>query len=117
MRKEKRRGGKQSLVLAHAIPYRLHNTLARVHNPTFVLTRIIPCRDPLHSFLFSTYTRAYNGRDWLWETHDHEIKRKEDPTLGPVCLGICRNIVDQEARANEEDDFKEILLARVSFLY
>jgi len=53
----------------------------------------------------------------LWETHDHEIKRKEDPTLGPVCLGICRNIVDQEARANEEDDFKEILLARVSFLY
>jgi len=39
-----------SLVLAHAIRYRLHDILARVHNPTFVLTRIIPRREPLHSF-------------------------------------------------------------------
>jgi hypothetical protein len=45
----------------------------------------------------------------MWETHDHEIKRNEDPTLGPVRLGICRNVVDEEASANEEDDFEEIL--------
>jgi hypothetical protein len=32
---------------------------------------------------------------------------------GP-CLGICRNVVDEEARADEEDDFKEILAAKVS---
>jgi hypothetical protein len=49
----------------------------------------------------------------LWETHDHYIKRKEDPTLSPVCLGICRNVVDEEARADEEDDFEEILAAKV----
>jgi hypothetical protein len=38
------------IVLAHAIHYRLHDALARVHNPAFALTRIIPRRDPLHSF-------------------------------------------------------------------
>jgi hypothetical protein len=53
----------------------------------------------------------------LWETHDHDIKRKEDPTLGPVCLGICRNVVDEEARADKEDDFEEILVAKISVLY
>jgi hypothetical protein len=56
MRKEEKTksGGKQetkaSIFLAHALHYRLHDTLARVHNSTFVLTRIIPRRDPLHSF-------------------------------------------------------------------
>jgi hypothetical protein len=48
----------------------------------------------------------------LWETHDHDIKQNEDPTLGPVCLGICRNVVDEEARADEEDDFEEILAVK-----
>ena len=67
-RKEKKRAGKckklgpPSLVLAHAIRYCLHDTLARVHDPTFVLARIIPRRDPLHCFVFvfvSTYARAW----------------------------------------------------------
>ena len=44
----------------------------------------------------------------MGETHDHDIKRNKDPTLSPVCLGVCRDIVDKEARANEEDDFEKI---------
>jgi hypothetical protein len=44
----------------------------------------------------------------LGETHDHKIKRNKDPTLGPVCLGVGRNVVDEEARADEEDNFEEI---------
>jgi hypothetical protein len=42
------------------------------------------------------------------KTHDHDIKRNKDPALGPVCLGVCRNIVDEEARADKEDDFEKI---------
>ena len=50
-------------------------------------------------------------------THNHEIKRNKDPTLGPVGLGIRRNVVDEETRADEENDFKKILVPKVSFLY
>lgn len=67
-------------------------------------------------FFFLARTRARRKREELCETHDHDIKRKEDPTLGPVCLGICRNVVDEEARADKEDDFEEILVAKVSVL-
>ncbi len=49
------------------------------------------------------------------KTHDHSIKRNEDPTLSPVGLGICRNIVHEEASAHEKDDFEQILAVKVSF--
>ena len=41
-----------SIILAHAIHYRLHDTLACVQDPIFVLTRIIPCRGPLNGTFF-----------------------------------------------------------------
>ena len=47
-----------SLVLAHVIPYRLHDALARVHDPIFALARIIPRREPLDSFYPYARTRA-----------------------------------------------------------
>jgi len=59
----------------------------------------------------------HTKREELWKTHSHDIKQNKDPTLSPVCLSICHNIADEEACANEEDDFKEILAANVSFLY
>jgi hypothetical protein len=49
------------------------------------------------------------------KTHDHKIKRNEDKTLSPIGLGICRNIVDKEASADEKDDFEKILAVKVSF--
>jgi hypothetical protein len=107
-------------VVVHAVRQQRGDTIAstilsaRVYSPTFGLTGIIPCRDSLHSFsFFSTYTLVYKER----EAHNHDIKRNEDPTLSPVCLGICHNVVDEEARADKEDYFEEILAAKVSFLY
>jgi hypothetical protein len=77
------------------------------------LARIVPCREPLHGF--STHTHTHRGKvheqyipEGEGKTHDHEIKRKKDPTLGPVRFGVSRNVVDEEARADEEDDFEEI---------
>ncbi len=49
------------------------------------------------------------------KTHDHSIKRNEDATLSPVRLGICRNIVHEEASPDEKHDFEQILVVRVSF--
>jgi hypothetical protein len=99
--------------LAYAIRYRHHDALARVHGPIFALARIIPRREPLHEFFrirasrevrsMSIYIKSDGG-----ETHDHDIKRNKHPALGPVCLGVGRNVVDEEARADEEDDFEQI---------
>ena len=37
------------------------------------------------------------------ETHDHDIVRDKDQTLGPVRLGVGSHVVDEEARADKED--------------
>src|SRR5712692_8093003 len=98
------------------IYYRLGDALTRVQNPTFVLARIIPCREPLHS-----HARTHTDEVWVvsesdsGKTHDHNIKRNEDATLSPVRLGICRNIVHEEASPDEKHDFEQILVVRVSF--
>jgi hypothetical protein len=41
-------------------------------------------------------------------THDHDIERQEDPAFRPVCLGVRRNVVDEETGTNKEDDFEQI---------
>jgi hypothetical protein len=41
-------------------------------------------------------------------THDHSVERNEDAALGPVGLAICRDIIHEEARADEERYFEQI---------
>jgi hypothetical protein len=111
----KRKMWDTSVILAYAPCYRLDDALTRVQNPIFVLARIIPCRERLHSHACTHRDEVrVVSESSLGKTHDHNIKRNEDPTLSPVSLGICRNIVDEEASADEKDDFEQILAAKVS---
>jgi len=41
-------------------------------------------------------------------THDHDIERQEDPAFCPVCLGVRRDVVDEETGTDKEDDFEQI---------
>ena len=104
-----------SVVLAYAICYRLDDALTRVQNPIFVLARIIPRREPLHSHARTEMSVPVVSESGSGKTHDHNIKRNEDATLSPVRLGICRNIVHEEASPDEKHDFEQILAVKVRF--
>ena len=53
-------------------------------------------------------THTQKVQDLSKATHDHDVERQKDPALRPVCLGIRRNIVDEETSADKEDDFEQI---------
>jgi len=36
------------------------------------------------------------------------LERHKDPTLRPIRLGVCRDVVDEEARADEKNGLKQI---------
>jgi hypothetical protein len=52
-----------------------------------------------------TVNSAYNGQNDA-RTHDHSVERNKDAALGPVGLAVGRDIVHEEARADEERDFE-----------
>ena len=74
--------------------------------PNFVQDNTMPTDPARFKFFLVTHTRkSQRNRNG---THDHDIERQEDPTLRPVRLGVRRDVVDEEARADEENDLEQI---------
>jgi hypothetical protein len=60
-------------------------------------------RVPTHRNFVSINQVDDDTSEW---THDHKIERDQDDALGPICLGVGRDVVDEEGRPDEQDDFE-----------
>ena len=95
-------------ILSHAVREGRRDALTRIHRAHRILARIIPRRQSLHGLNFCLVTHTRKSQRNRNGTHDHEIERHKDPTLRPVRLGVRRDVVDEEARADEENDLEQI---------
>ena len=95
--------------IAHAVCERSRDACARVHHSNLILALVVPRRERLIPRGETKRVKqcAYNGEEEE-KTHNHSVECDEDATLGPVRLSICRHIVHEETRADEERDFEQI---------
>ena len=95
--------------IAHAVCERSRDARARVHHSNLILALVVPRRERLIPRGETKRVKqcAYNGEDEE-KTHNHSVECDEDATLGPVRLSICRHIVHEKTRADEERDFEQV---------
>ena len=92
------------MLITHAVYERAGDACARIHDPHFILARVVPRRESLGER--NSQQSIQRAKNKGKKTHDHGIKRNEDASLGPVGLTVSRDIVHEEARADEERYFE-----------